>query len=409
MSIKIPNYRVFFQLRLIPRGVWALGLVSLFMDTSSELVHSLLPVFMVTTLGASKAAVGLIEGIAEATALVVRMFSGVLSDYLRRRKFLTLLGYGLSALTKPLFPLANSLGLIGAARFFDRIGKGIRGAPRDALLGEIAPESLRGASFGLGQALDTVGAFLGPLLAMGGLLLFSGDIRAVLWIAVLPALISVLILVWGVQEPESSVQAEKVRNRFKVREVRRLGSTYWGIVLVGGFLALARFGGAFLILKASVSGVPMTFIPLVMVGLNVVYAAAVYPAGVLSDLVSRKIVVLIGALMLVGANLVLSGAGGVGALTCGLVLWGLHLAFSEGVLAAMITDVSSSDLRGTAFGVFSLISGMATLVSSVGAGLLWDAFGVSAMFLVGAACAVLAFIGAVVFLYPTWLQKSADV
>jgi MFS family permease len=366
------------------------------MDTSSELIHSLLPVFMVSVLGASMASVGAIEGIAEASALIAKLFSGVLSDYFGKRKPLTVIGYGLAALTKPLFPMANSIGTVLTARFLDRIGKGIRGAPRDALMGDIAPPEIRGACFGLRQALDTVGAFLGPLLAVAGMLLLANNLRAVLWIAVVPAILAVLILIFGVQEPELH-RADKVRSPIRIGDIRHIGSAYWQLVAVAGILTLARFSDAFLILKAQATGLSIAFVPLVMVAMNVFYAGAAYPAGALSDVVNRKTVLLIGVALLIAANVVLGYTSNLWMLALGVGLWGLHMAFTQGLLATMVTDTTPAGLRGTAYGIFNLVCGLAVLCASIIAGLLWDTFGPSATFFAGAAFTGLAFIGLLIF------------
>ena len=376
----------------IPKSIWALGFVSLFMDVSSELIHSLMPIFMVTTLGVSVTAVGVVEGIAEATALLTKIFSGTLSDYLGRRKLLTLIGYGLAAFTKPLFPLADSLGLVLTSRFLDRIGKGIRGAPRDALVGELAPAEIRGACFGLRQSMDTVGAFIGPLLAMLFLVVFAGNIRAVLWIAVLPAFISVAILAFGVREPENSRPAGEIRVPIRFRDLRRFGRSYWRLVAIAGVLTLGRFSEAFLILKAQAVGLPLVLVPLVMVVMNIVYALAAYPAGVLSDRINRLSILLVGVAFLVAAGLVLAVADGPWLLMLGVSMWGIHLGLSQGLFAAMIVDTTPAELRGTAFGVFNFVSGIAMLMASVIAGVLWDRYGAVATFLAGAAFAVIALV-----------------
>ena len=376
----------------IPKSIWALGFVSLFMDVSSELIHSLMPIFMVTTLGVSVTAVGVVEGIAEATALLTKIFSGTLSDYLGRRKLLTLIGYGLAAFTKPLFPLADSLGLVLTSRFLDRVGKGIRGAPRDALVGELAPAEIRGACFGLRQSMDTVGAFIGPLLAMLFLVVFAGNIRAVLWIAVLPAFISVAILAFGVREPENSRPAGEIRVPIRFRDLRRFGRSYWRLVAIAGVLTLGRFSEAFLILKAQAVGLPLVLVPLVMVVMNIVYALAAYPAGVLSDRINRLSILLVGVAFLVAAGLVLAVADGPWLLMLGVSMWGIHLGLSQGLFAAMIVDTTPAELRGTAFGVFYFVSGIAMLMASVIAGVLWDRYGAVATFLAGAAFAVIALV-----------------
>ncbi len=369
----------------IPKSIWALGFVSLFMDVSSELIHSLMPIFMVTTLGVSVTAVGVVEGIAEATALLTKIVSGTLSDYLGKRKLLTLIGYGLAAITKPLFPLADNLGQVLLSRFVDRIGKGIRGAPRDALIGDIAPPEIRGACFGLRQSMDTVGAFLGPLLAMLFLVVFAGHIRAVLWVAVIPAFISVAILAFGVREPEYSRPAGEIRVSIRFRDVRRFGKPYWQLVVIAGVLTLGRFSEAFLILKARDVGLPLVLVPMVMVVMNIVYALAAYPAGALSDRIERSSILLVGVAFLVAAGLVLAVADGPWLLMLGVSLWGIHLGLSQGLFAAMIVDATPAELRGTAFGVFNFVSGIAMLLASVVAGVLWDRYGAGATFLAGAA------------------------
>jgi len=381
------------SLRAVPRGVWVLGFVSLFMDTSSELVHSLLPVFLVSVLGASMTSVGLIEGVAEATALITKIFSGTLSDYLGRRKALTAIGYGLAAITKPLFPLAGSIGMVLTARFIDRIGKGIRGAPRDALVADLSPPHLRGASFGLRQALDTVGAFAGPVVAIVAMGLLASDIRAVFWIAVIPALVSVTLLLTLVHEPDRRAEAGAPRVPLRLADVRTLSTAYWAVVTVGGVLTLARFSEAFLVLRASETGLAIALVPLVLVVMNVAYAASAYPAGVWSDRAGRRVVLLAGVGVLVLTDVVLATASNVWVVMGGVALWGLHMGLTQGLLATMVTDTAPPTLRGTAFGVFNLVSGVALLVASVLAGLLWDRFGPSGTFAAGAIFSLLSLVG----------------
>lgn len=372
------------SLRGIPRGVWALGFVSLSMDMSSELVHSLLPVFLVSVLSASMTSVGLIEGVAEATALVSRIFSGTLSDYLGRRKALTVLGYGLAVVTKPLFPLAESVSMVLTARFVDRIGKGIRGAPRDALVADLSPPHLRGASFGLRQSLDTVGAIAGPLVAIVAMGLLANDIRAVFWIAVIPALISIVILLTFVSEPERRADTSPARRPIRLAAIKTLGPAYWAVVTVGAVLTLARCSEAFLVLRASGTGLAITFVPLVLVVMNTAYAASAYPAGVWSDRAGRRVVLLAGVAVLVLADVVLATASGIWFVMLGIALWGLHMGLTQGLLATMVTDTAPAALRGTAFGAFNLVSGIAMLAASVLAGLLWDRFGPTGTFAAGA-------------------------
>jgi MFS family permease len=370
------------SLRQIPRGIWVLGLVSLCMDVSSEMIHSLLPLFMVTQLGVSTMAVGLIEGAAEATALIVKVFSGVLSDYLGKRKGLALFGYSLGAFTKPLFALAAGAGLILTARLLDRVGKGIRGAPRDALVADIAPPHLRGASFGLRQSLDTVGAFLGPLLAVGLMLLWQNDYRAVFWVAVIPGMLAVLLLLFGVDEPPRTEQHVR-KNPISRENLQRLDSTYWWIVAIAALFTLARFSEAFLVLRAQQTGIPVALVPLVMVAMNLVYAASAYPFGKLSDHMSHTKLLGFGIVLLILADLTLAASSHWSLVLVGVGLWGIHMGMTQGLLAAMVADTAPSDLRGTAYGCFNLVSGMAMLLASGFAGILCETFGASAPFLAG--------------------------
>jgi MFS family permease len=389
----------------IPRGIWVLGFVSMLMDISSEMIHSLLPLFLVGSLGISVFVVGLIEGVAEATALIVKIFSGALSDYIGRRKGLAVLGYALGAFTKPLFAIASGAGLIITARLLDRVGKGIRGAPRDALVADIAPPQVRGAAFGLRQSLDTVGAFSGPLLAVGLMLLWANDFRAVFWVAVIPGVLSVLLLLWGVQEPERHSDAVKT-NPITRAYLRRLGSAYWWVVGIGAVFTLARFSEAFLVLRAQESGVAIALVPLVLVAMNLVYAASAYPFGWLSDRVSHVKLLVGGTLVLIAADLVLASGNDTTTLLVGIGLWGIHMGMTQGLLATMVADTAPADLRGTAFGMFNLVSGLALLVASGLAGWLWDTYGASATFQGGAVFAVLVLVG--LALRPSNKNKGSE-
>ncbi|TMS57943.1 MFS transporter [Imbroritus primus] len=373
----------------LPPAIWALGCVSLLMDISSELIHSLLPVFMVTTLAASATMVGLIEGAAEATALVLKVFSGVISDYWGKRKPLALFGYGLGALSKPLFALALSPGMVLGARLIDRVGKGVRGAPRDALVADLAPPGMRGAAFGLRQALDTVGAFLGPLLAIGLMLLWAGDFRAVFWVAIIPAALSVAVLALGVREPDHP-RGPVRSNPISRANLARLDRAYWGVVIVGALFTLARFSEAFLVLRALDGGLPVAWTPLVLIAMNVVYAAAAYPCGRLADRVSHGRLLALGLVLLIAADVALAMGAHGGWLWGGILLWGLHMAMTQGLLAAMVADTAPADLRGTAYGFFNLVSGGALLLASVLAGVLWDRSGPALTFTVGAGLAAAA-------------------
>jgi MFS family permease len=379
--------------RGIPPGIWALGFVSLLMDLSSEMIHALLPLYMVTVLGASTLAVGIIEGIAEATASITKIFSGALSDWLGKRKLLAVLGYGLAAVTKPIFPLASALDWLIAARFVDRIGKGIRGAPRDALVADIAPPELRGASFGLRQSLDTIGAFLGPLLAIALMWLTADHFPTVFWVAVVPAVLSVVVLLVFVREPERVGGARPVRMPLRRSELARLGVGYWWIVGIAAVFTLARFSEAFLILRAQSLGLPLAMVPAVLVLMALAYSLSAYPMGVLSDRMNRVGILIAGLVLLVLADIVLAYSAGFASLAVGVALWGLHMGFTQGVLATLIADVAPSDLRGTAFGTFNLVTGVALLAASVLAGALWDVAGPKATFLAGAAFAAVTIAG----------------
>ena len=372
----------------IPAGVWVLGFVSLLMDISSELIHSLMPVFMVTALGASMVTVGVIEGIAEATAMIVRVFSGTLSDYWGRRKPLAVLGYGLGALSKPLFALASTSGMVLAARFMDRIGKGIRGAPRDALVADITPEHLRGAAYGLRQSLDTVGGFLGPLLGIALMLLWANDIRAVFWVAVIPAVLAVLLLMVGVREPAGKLAAKRI-NPIQRANLQRLSVAYWWVVGIGALCTLARFSEAFLVLRVHQGGLDLAWTPLVLIAMSVVYALGAYPFGALSDRIGRRALFGWGMVALMAADALLAATNQGIAVWLGVALWGLHMAMTQGLLASMVADTAPEDMRGTAFGCFNLVSGIAMLFASVIAGVLWDQFGAPVTFQVGLAFAAL--------------------
>ena len=385
----------------LPASIWALGFVSLLMDISSEMIHSLLPVFMVTVLGTSMLTVGLIEGAAEATALIVKVFSGTLSDYWGKRKPLALLGYGMGALSKPLFALASTTGLLFSARMIDRVGKGIRGAPRDALIADIAPPEQRGAAFGLRQSLDTVGAFLGPLLAMGLMLLWANDFRAVFWVAVIPGVLAVLVLLLGVREPDKPQSGPRV-NPISRANLNRLSPAYWWVVAIGAVFTLARFSEAFLVLRAQQGGLALAWTPLVLIGMNLIYAAGAYPFGKLADRMSHTTLLAWGLVALIAADALLAWHNQGAVLWAGIALWGLHMAMTQGLLATMVADTAPDDLRGTAYGFFNLMSGLALLLASVVAGLLWDQLGASVTFIAGAV------FSGVTLVLPWWRRSLSN-
>jgi MFS family permease len=380
----------FLRWRRIPGGVWALGIVSLLMDTSSELIHALLPVYLVVGLGASALAVGVIEGIAEATALIVKIFSGALSDWLGHRKWLTAFGYGLAAFTKPVFPLAPTVGWVVAARFIDRIGKGIRGAPRDALIADITPPDLRGASFGLRQSIDTIGAFIGPLAAIGLMMATGDNFKLVFWFAVVPAFLSFAVIVLFVREPARPADFAPVRSPLSRREIGRLPAAFWVVVLLASAFTLARFSEAFLLLRAQSVGLELALVPIILVVMNIVYALAAWPAGALSDRIGRYGVLASGFALLLAADLALALAPNIVVVALGASLWGLHMGLTQGILSSLVADTAPPDLRGTAFGLYNLVTGIATLAASVIAGVLWDALGPQVTFVAGAIFTALA-------------------
>jgi MFS family permease len=373
----------------MPRTVWALGLVSLFMDLSSEIVHGLLPLFLTVTLGASVATVGMIDGIAEATASISKVFSGWLSDRIGRRKPLILLGYSLAALSKPLFPLADSAAAVLAARFADRIGKGIRGAPRDALIADVTPPEIRGRAFGLRQAMDTAGGFAGPLLAIALMALFANDIRAVFWVAAALAWLCVVCVLVGVEEaPRAAGQVRPPPIRLS--DVRDFDRAFWAVTGVGVVFTLARFSEAFLILRAAGAGLPLALAPLVLVAMSLVYGLGAYPAGALADRRPARVLFAWGLVALIGADALLAWGRGLPVIFAGIGLWGAHMALTQGLLGKLVADAAPARLRGSAFGLFNLATGLAMLFASLLAGLLWDAVGPAATFLAGGSFAALA-------------------
>lgn len=381
------------QLKKVPRGVWALGFVSMLMDTSSEMVLSLLPVYLVTVLGASTLSVGIIEGIAEATASLSKIFSGVISDAIGKRKILTVIGYGLSAVTKPIFPLARSIEWIIAARFIDRVGKGIRGAPRDALMGDLTPPEVRGASFGLRQSLDTFGAFLGPLLAIGLMIFTADNYKFVFWVAAIPAFAAVALLVFMVEEPQKKENSKAGNNKFEWKKLGSLELMFWIVVVMASVGTLARFSEAFLILRAQSVGLGAAWMPMVFVVMNLVYAFIATPVGILSDKLGRKGLLALGYFVLLLADAVLAFASTIATVFVGIVLWGVHMGMSQGLFSAMVADTAKSEQRGTAFGIYNFATGISLLIASVIAGWLWDIAGPKATFAAGGIFASVTFAG----------------
>jgi MFS family permease len=381
------------KLPAIPSGIWILGFVSMLMDISSEMIHAIFPIYLVTVFGTSMLTVGFIEGIAEATAAITKLFSGALSDWLGKRKLLAALGYGLAAFTKPIFPLATSVGWLVTARVVDRIGKGIRGAPRDALVADIAPVELRGASFGLRQSLDTIGALLGPLIAITLLWIYTLQFQLVFWVAILPAFLSFGLIVLAVKEPTPAVGNRRVKSPLSRLEIARLGSMFWLVVAIATVFTLARFSEAFLILRAQATGLPIYLIPTVLVVMNATYALSAYPAGVLSDYVDRPTILITGLAVLISADILLAFSDSLVGVAAGVGLWGLHMGLTQGLLSTLIADAAPPELRGTAFGIFNLLTGIATLFASVVAGEFWDMGSYRLTFVAGAVFAGVAIIG----------------
>ena len=378
----------FLRWREIPRNVWVLGFVSLLMDVSSEMIHALLPLYLVVVYGASALAVGVIEGVAEATAQIVKIFSGALSDRLGHRKWLAAAGYGLAAVTKPIFPLASSIGWLVAARFIDRIGKGIRGAPRDALIADSVSADLHGASFGLRQSLDTIGAFLGPVIAIALMMLTADNFAIVFWLAAIPAFLSVALIILAVREPKRA--SGTIRSPLSLAQIGRLGTAFWVVVVLASTFTLARFSEAFLLLRAQSVGLTLALVPIMLVVMNIVYALCAWPAGALSDRIGRYGILACGFAVLIAADLVLAIAGNAVTVALGAALWGLHMGLTQGILASLIADTAPADMRGTAFGLFNLITGFVTLLASVIAGVLWDVAGPAVTFFAGAIFTALA-------------------
>lgn len=382
----------------VPATVWALGFVSMFMDISSEMIHALLPLFLTTTLGVSVSIVGLIEGIAEATASIVKVYSGWLSDRLGNRKLLTVAGYALGALTKPIFAIAVTPYEVMGARFADRIGKGIRGAPRDALVADVTPEEIRGKAYGIRQALDTVGAFAGPLLAIGLMLVYAGDMRAVFAWAIVPGFVAVAIAIFGVREPVRAKPREPSEAPIRFADIRHVGFAYWSVVAVGAAFTMARFSEAFLVLRAQDVGIAIVYAPAVMVAMNVAYSLVATPAGAWSDCTDRRRILALSLVPLLAADLALALWPNVVGLVAGVVLWGVHMGMSQGLLAALVADTVPAAQRGTAFGMFNLISGVVMFFASFLAGVLWATAGPQATFLAGGGFALVSLGGLVVLL-----------
>lgn len=374
----------------VPRAVWMLGFVSLLMDVSSEMIQTLLPLYLVGSLGASAVMVGFIEGLSVAVATATKFFSGVIGDWTRRNKPLAVLGYGLGALSRLVFPFAGSVDLVVMAKSMDRVGKGIRGTPRDAMVAAVSPPEILGASFGLRKSLDTVGGFVGPFLAIAAMFLLSGNIVAVFWVAAIPAFLAMAVLILGVPEPEAV--GPKKRGGFRLRDALLLNRAVWSVIGIAAVLMLARFSEAFVLLKSLEAGFTPVWVPLSMVVMHAAYGLAAYPVGRLSDRIGHKALLMWSLVFLIGAHLMLAYAASVPAYLFGTVLWGLHMGFSQGLLGAMIAGATPGHLKGSAFGTFNLVTGVVVLSGNVAAGWLWQSQGSHVPFLTGAILSLVAMV-----------------
>jgi MFS family permease len=384
----------------LPRNVWFLGFVSLLADVNSKMIQSILPLFLVSVLGTNLVTVGLIEGIAESTASVLKVFSGALSDYYGRRKELAVLGYGLSTLVTPLFALSISPAWVLVARFADRVGKGIRVAPRNSLVADVTPAAQRGAAYGLRQSLDTIGAFLGPLIAAMLLFLSAQNFRLVFWCAVVPGVFAIALLVFGVKEPPRTSQAK--RNPLHWSALKSLSRNYWILVIVALLFNLGNSSDAFLLLRAQQVGISAPLIPLSFVVMNITYGLSAYPIGALSDRIGRLGLLISGFTLFALVYLGLALAQAPWQIWLLFALYGLYLGKTQGLLLALVADQVPTDLRGTAFGLINLVTGMALLPASLLAGVLWQKIGYQATFMLGSVSAI----AAILVLVMTFRQKS---
>lgn len=371
----------------IPRTVWVLGFVSLLMDISSEMIHALLPLFMAGALGASAIWIGLVEGIGEGTALIAKVFSGVVADRFGHKKHLVFAGYFLGVVSKPVFALAGCMPVVLAARFFDRIGKGLRGAPRDAIVADVTDESIRGAAYGLRQSLDAAGAFVGPLIATLLLLLWTEDLRSIFWIALIPGAACLLLILIGV---EDNVTETKNTKRIEWNEIGSVMTpAFRQLVILGTLFSLARFSNAFIVLKAADIGIDQAWIPMIIVLMHIAFSLSSYPFGMLADRLNPMRLLALGMVLLALSDLLFAFAANTAVLILGVVLFGMHLGATQGIFSAIVSEVAVSHLRATAFGVFNFFSGIALLVSGLVAGGLWELFGAQYCFAGGVVFAVL--------------------
>ena len=398
--------------RGLPRNVWILGLTSFFTDVSSEMLINLLPLYLANVLGAGTAVIGLIEGLAESVASLLKVVSGWLSDRLGRRKWLTVVGYGLSTLVKPFLYLAASWSSVLSVRLADRVGKGIRTAPRDALIADSIDESQRGLSFGLHRAMDTAGAFVGLLIAAGviwamqasGGILERATFQTVVLVSIVPAVLAVLILAYGVREvPRRGAASEAPSLALKGFDTR-----FRGFLLILIIFTLGNSSDAFLILRAQERGLSVLAVMGALLSLNLVYTLVSGPAGALSDRIGRRRVIVGGWLLygMVYLGFAVAGAGWQVWLL--YALYGLYYGVTEGAARALVADIVDPAQRGTAYGLFNAVVGVTALPASLIAGLLWrglgpwQGFGASAPFLFGAGLSL-----AAAALMAGWLPRLA--
>ncbi len=385
----------------LPATVWILGIASLLNDVSTEIIHSVLPLYMVTALGASFIAVGLLEGTAEALASVLKVGAGGLSDLLGKRKALVVSGYALSTLVKGCYALAGDMTMVMIARLGDRVGKGIRVGPRDALVADSTSPEQRGAAYGLRQSLDTVGAVIGPGLSFVLLSLWHMDYKNIFAIAIVPGIIAVLLLLIGVREPEKR-ESKSDDKKLHKDLLKRLSPAYWSLVVVSFLFNLGNSSDAFILLKGKEAGLALGMVPLMLVVMNVFYAACAYPAGKLSDKLGRVAMLRVGLLFYALVYLGFAFCNTQWQVWTLMALYGVQLGLTQGTLLALVSDVTDADTRGTAFGMISLVTGLALLPASLIAGFLWQNVGSWATFGAGTVCSVVALI-----VFSIWYRPEA--
>jgi MFS family permease len=375
----------------LSRNVWVAGWVSFFMDVSSEMVYPLVPLFLSSTLGVSKSVVGLIEGIAEATASLLKLFSGVIADRFGKNKLLMGFGYGISTASRPILALASGWGMVFLARFTDRAGKGIRTAPRDAIIAASTPPGQLGLAFGFHRALDTAGAVVGPAVALAILAVWAADFRLVFWLSVVPGVLAVALIVWFI-EADGRVRPAQAALAWSLRG---FDDRFWEFLLVIGLFSLGNSSNAFLILKAEQVGTSPAWISGIYVGYNALYALMSVPGGLLADRVGMRRMIIVGLGLFAAVYAGIALASTPQQIAALFLCYGIYMGLTEGVQRAYLATLAPKERTATAFGLYHMVVGIAILPASLFAGVLWDTVGPAAPFLFGAGMAALA---AVIFL-----------